>query len=510
MCPKRVRNELAPSRLDVQLAPLHYAPRRWPAVVSLFPRNGALLTYARRNGPLRLGLCGLCLVDHASDSGEIRRFLRSSSQLFGREAERTRIEELHALASGRPVGVAIEGAPGIGKTTVWRDATERARDRGYRVLLAAPSEPDTELAFSGLGDLFESLEDELFDRLPDPQRRALRAALFLSDAGEAPADLDALPRAAFGVLRQLALDATVVVAIDDEQWLDRASARVLAFALRRVREEPICLLLSRRAGSGGALWSEVKDASGPGIERIELEGVDVTTTQRLLCAVLESEVSRRLLERVHDVSGGNPLYVLALGAELKCASGAGDWHELPIPSTLADAIAQQLGRVRAGVEAPLFAVAALAAPTVGLLSAALQGFDVRDLDEAVRAGVIESDGERIRFTHPLLASVHYASVPVSERHELHLRLAAAVPDAEERALHLAAGTERPDEHVAAELETAAGLAVRRGAPEAAAELLEHAIRLTPADHRSARWARTTTAAAQHYAAGEFERVRQLL
>jgi DNA-binding CsgD family transcriptional regulator len=452
------------------------------------------------------------MADHARGKSGINSAIcrESLSQLFGREAERTRIEELLARASGGPVGIALEGAPGIGKTTVWRNATERARVLGYRVLVAAPSEPDRTLAFSGLGDLFESLGDELFDRLPDPQRRALRAALFLDDAGEVPADLDALPRAVFGVLRQLAVDATVVVAIDDEQWLDRSSARVLAFALRRIREEPICLLLSRRAGSNGPLWSEVKDAFGPGIERIKLEGVDVATTQCLLGGLLGSKLSRRLLERVHQVSGGNPLYALALGAELKRSGGAGDPRELRIPSTLADAIAQRLGRVRAGVEAPLFAIAALAAPRVGLLGAALEGFDVRDLDEAVRAGVIERAGERIGFTHPLLASVHYASVPVSERRELHLRLAAAVPDAEERALHLALGTETPDGDVAREIERAAELAARRGAPEAAAELLEHAIRLTPADHRSARWARTTSAADQHYAAGEFERVRELL
>jgi DNA-binding NarL/FixJ family response regulator len=91
-----------------------------------------------------------------------------------------------------------------------------------------------------------------------------------------------------------------------------------------------------------------------------------------------------------------------------------------------------------------------------------------------------------------------------------LRLAAAVADPEERAVHLAAGTEQPDEGVAAEIERAAELAARRGAPEAAAELLEHALRLTPPDRRSVRWARTVIASERHYDAGEFERVRGLL
>ena len=176
--------------------------------------------------------------------------------MFGRELERVWIEGLLDRARAGPVGIAIEGTPGIGKTTVWRHAVDASRLRGYRVLEATPSEPDAALAFSGLGDLFDGLADDRLARLPDPQRRALSAALFRSDAADAPVDLEALPRAVLGVLRGLADEATVVVAIDDEQWLDRSSARVLAFALRRIREERICLLLSRRADgallAGGA------------------------------------------------------------------------------------------------------------------------------------------------------------------------------------------------------------------------------------------------------------------
>jgi DNA-binding CsgD family transcriptional regulator len=431
--------------------------------------------------------------------------------LFGREAERTRIKGLLARAEDGPVGIAIEGSAGIGKTTVWRDALAGARRCGYRVLVAAPSEADAALAFSGLGDLLDGLSVDVLNRLPDPQRRALSAALFLSDASEAPESLDALPRAVLSVLRDLAADLTVVVAIDDEQWLDRASARVLAFALDRVREERVCLLLSRRARSEGPLWTEARDRFAPGVEVVELAGVDMETTQRLLATVLESKIPRRVLRRVHEISGGNPLYVLALGAELEhTGASTNDWRGLRIPTTLTEAITQRLERARPGAEAPLFAVAALADPTLSVLTAALDGFEVDDLGHAVTAGVIEIAGERVRFTHPLLASVHYASVPARERHELHLRLARAVADAEERALHLALGTAEPDERVARELEHAAELAARRGAPEAAAELLEHASRLTSPSEDARRQSRTVTAAEQHYLAGDSERVRELL
>ena len=442
---------------------------------------------------------------------ESRSFVGAWSQLFGRSVERARIDELLARASSGPVAVAVDGAPGVGKTTVWRYALDGAIGRGYRVLAASPCEADGALAFSGLGDLFDGLPVQLVDYLPDPQRRALRAALFLSGAPESATGLDALPRAVLSVLRQLAAEGTVVIAIDDEQWLDRSSSRVLAFALRRIREERICLLLSRRAQGEGTLWPEIRDAFADGVEVIALAGVDAATTHRMLAAALGAKIPRRVLERIHEVSGGNPLYVLALGAELKRRNGsAQDWQELPLPSTLTNAIARRLEHVRAGADAPLFAIAALADPTLAMLDAALDEFDVRDLDDSIRAGVIEIEEERVRFTHPLLASVHYASLPPSERRELHLRLADAVSDMEERARHLALGTEVPDEKVAGELDLAAALAVRRGAPEAAAELLEHAIRLTSADEEETRWARTIRAADQRYAAGDAPRVRKLL
>jgi len=432
-------------------------------------------------------------------------------ELFGREPERARIEQLLDRASRGPVGIAIAGTPGIGKTTIWRYAVEAARARGYLMMEAAPSEMDAALAFSGLGDLFDGLTDDSCADLPDPQRRALRAALFLSEAGGAPADLDALPRAVLGVLRGLAGEATVVVAIDDEQWLDRASARVVAFALRRIRDERICLLLSRRAASDGALWPEVSDGFLAGIGVIELAGLDLAATHRLLAASLQRKIPRRELERVHGISGGNPLYALAIGAELdRTNRGVGSLEEVPIPRTLSDAIAQRLEHVRPGAEAPLFAIAAVADPTLTLLRAALDEFDAGKLDAAVRAGVIDATGGHIRFSHPLLASVHYASVPIPQRQQLHLRLAGAVADAEERAHHLALGAEAPNEDVAREIEHAAALAARRGAPESAAELLEHAIRFTPSDQTEARWSRTLAAADQHSLANDHHQVADLL
>ena len=290
------------------------------------------------------------------------------SQLFGREAERIRIEELLALASGGPVGIAVEGAPGIGKTTVWRDAVENARG----AWLPGPG-GGAERAGRGAGVLGawrpvrRCCRSSCSSRLPDPQRRALSAALFLSEPTDAPVDVDALPRAVLGVLRQLAADATVVVAIDDEQWLDRASARVLAFALRRISEERICLLLSRRADSDGAAL-----VRGQGC--VSLLGLKSSSSRDVDVGPRPAPAGQRA--RVQDPSAPAGAGPRGLGRQPPLRPGAWrraearengsveDWRELPIPSTLADAIAQRLEHVRTGVEAPLFAIAALADPTV--------------------------------------------------------------------------------------------------------------------------------------------------
>jgi hypothetical protein len=155
------------------------------------------------------------------------------TQPLGRHEERGQIELLLDSVANGPTGLALEGIAGIGKTTLVRDAIASASRRGYQVIATAPAEPDSSLAFAGLGDLFDRLPEDIAAALPDPQRRALGAALFVEDAAQAPADQQALPRAVLTVVRRLSATAPLLVAIDDEQWLDRPSARVLAFALCR-------------------------------------------------------------------------------------------------------------------------------------------------------------------------------------------------------------------------------------------------------------------------------------
>ncbi len=433
------------------------------------------------------------------------------TRALGRYEERAEIERLLDAATGGPAGLAVEGAPGIGKTTLWREALSGARGRGFNVIATAPAEPDASLAFSGLGDLFDGIDETALNALPGPQRRALNAALLLEDALP-QADRQALLRAALHVLRALAAGAPLLVAIDDEQWLDRASARALAFALCRLRDERACVLLTRRPHSDGALWPELARGYGPaGLPMLRLGPLDMSAIHELLVAQLNWPVPRPVLRRIYAVSGGNPLYALAIARELRAGGPmrAGE-PDLPIPETLVAAIGQRLDRLEPRAEAPLLVVSTLSNPTIAQIHAVLPLFALSDLDSARSAGIIDLAGERVRFTHPLLASTHYTRTPANRRRELHRMLAEAAGDEEERAHHLARGAEAPDRLIAMTLQHAADRASGRGAPEVAAELLEQACRLTPADAVEARHSRMVAAAEQHLASGDLAKVRAIL
>jgi DNA-binding CsgD family transcriptional regulator len=443
---------------------------------------------------------------YSSRSGGVERRL---GPMFGRDAERAQIERVLDATAAGPAGLALEGTPGIGKTTLWRAAVQSARGRGYRVLTTAPGEPDAVLAFVGLGDLFDEAVPEFAADLPDPQREALAGALSLDRAPEGAAESTALPRAILTMIRRLAQNGPMVLAIDDEQWLDRASARVLAFALCRLRDEPVCVLLTRRVESDGALWPALaRNFGSDGLRALTVAPLDPGTLDALLRAQLGRTIPRPVLRRVHATSGGNPLFALAIAREFDASVARPD--DIPIPRTLSDAMQQRLRGIDDRAYDPLLTIAAVSQPTLLTLQAALPDFRLSDLDSAVRAEIIEVTRERFRFTHPLLASTHYASAPAVKRRELHRVLADVLEDEEERARHLALGADAPDRQIALALEQAADLATARGAPEAAALLLEDAATLTPIDTVEARWSRAIAAAERHLAGGNAARARELL
>jgi hypothetical protein len=135
---------------------------------------------------------------------------------------------------------------------------------------------------------------------------------------------------------------------------------------------------------------------------------------------------------------------------------------------------------------------------------------VGGLDEALAAGIVERDGVLVRFRHPLFGSLVYADASTPQRHQTHRLLAELVDEPEEQALHLALGTQEPDERAAGRLEDAAQRASARGAPDAAAQLAEHASRLTPARWSPTDCRRRFATSNYHARAGNGPRARDLL
>ena len=169
---------------------------------------------------------------------------------------------------------------------------------------------------------------------------------------------------------------------------------------------------------------------------------------------------------------------------MRFSDGAAGWvpgEELPIPSNLEELVHERVDRLGApGLEVARV-VAALADPTVRLVEAAAGRLAEAGLRDAIEARILEVDGERLRFTHPLLRSAVSSRATPAQRRSLHARLAQVAPSTEERARHLALAAVRPSREVAAVVEEAAESVHARGAAAAAAELAELAVRLTPAD-----------------------------
>jgi AAA ATPase domain len=200
--------------------------------------------------------------------------------ILGRDAELAEVQSFVGSGSGGPTALLLEGTAGIGKTTLWRAGVSFARARGHRVLSCRAAEAEARLSYAALGDLFDF---ELPD-LPAPQRRALDAALLREEVEGAPPDQRAVSLASLGVLRALAASAPVIIAIDDVQWLDAPSARVLAFVVRRLGDAPIRTLVALRVGSGGDPLALGRAGPAPSLHRVSIGPLREEAMTRLLRA----------------------------------------------------------------------------------------------------------------------------------------------------------------------------------------------------------------------------------
>jgi DNA-binding CsgD family transcriptional regulator len=427
-------------------------------------------------------------------------------QLAGRRSEMAGVDRVLELLSDGPAALVLEGDPGIGKTTVWRAAVDAARSRSYRVLVCRASESEGALSFLGLGDLLDSVSSEALEDLPEPQRLALELAL-LRSVGEGSPDRVGLARGTLAVVRASTGERPTVLAIDDVQWFDPPSADVLRFVAHRLTDERLGLLVSARTGGASSLEL---DRALPGVRlvRLRLEPLSFEELEEVVRLHVRVSFTRPTWRTLYRTSGGNPFFAIQLAEALERRGERSPGQQLAIPETLAEAVRERLAALSSGARTALLPIAALAQPTLTLVQSGAA--DAGGVAEALTAGLLQLDGERLRFAHPLLASYVYGDVSEDERRDVHAQLAPLVTDPEERALHLGRGTVDASESVATALEGAADQAARRGHPEIAAELAEHSIRLTPAECADDRSRRVCKAATFLFRAGDGPRSRELL
>jgi DNA-binding CsgD family transcriptional regulator len=401
----------------------------------------------------------------------------SVPHLAGREDELTALLELLEAPDEVPATAVIVGGAGIGKTALWLAGVEAAQARGYLVLSCRPVEAEAAFSFAGLADLIGDLLPAVLPDLPRPQRRALEAALALSESDGQGAEEGVVAFAFLSTLRKLAVASRLLLAIDDVQWLDAPSLVMLRFALARLDAEPIAAILTAR--DEAPAWLR-RGASDERLLHLELDGLSVGALHELLRARVEVALSRPTLLRIWETSGGNPFFALELAGAIQRRGGSVDLgEELPLPATLEELVHERVDRL--GVAGLLVAriVAALADPTVASVASPAGRRAEAGLRDTLESHILEVDGERLRFTHPLLRSAIWSRATPAQRRSLHARLAEVAPSAEERARHLALAAVGPSREIAAVVEEAARNAQARGAPAAAAELAELALRLTP-------------------------------
>jgi DNA-binding CsgD family transcriptional regulator len=421
--------------------------------------------------------------------------------LFGRQREREVLDRvLEGAREGRGGVLAVYGEPGVGKTALLGYAIETGRN--FRISRTSGVEGEMELAFAALQQLCSPSFD-LLEHLPQPQREAMEVALGLS-AGRPPNPF-LVGLAVLNLLSEAAERQPLLCLVDDAQWLDSASARVLAFVARRLLAERIAMVFAAR---------EPLEALD-GFAELQVEPLGHRDARALLDSVLPARLDERVLEQIVTETRGNPLALLELPRGLTPAQLAGGFGlpgALPLSARIEQSFERRLVRLPRDARRLLLLAAAepVGDPAVLWRAGKLLGIP----ESAVH--IVESDGllvlgPQVAFRHPLVRSAVYAAVEPNERREIHRALAEATDpklDPDRRAWHRAQAAAGPDEDVAAELERSATRAQARGGVAAVAAFLERAAALTPEPTHRAR--RLLAAAAAKRDAGDLEAALGLL
>ena len=426
-----------------------------------------------------------------------------ATSLTDRRAERDALGRLvEAIRASESRVLVLRGDPGVGKTVLLDYLAGQASGSGCRVARVVGVQSEMELAFAGLHQLCAPMLGRA-ERLPVPQRDALRTAFGIS-VGPAP-DRFFVGLAVLSLLSEVAGERPLICLIDDEQWLDQASAQALGFTARRLGADPVGLVFAAREPG----------AELTGLPELEIDGLRDEDARALLESALAGPLDARVRDLIVAETRGNPLALLELPRGLSPAELAGGFGlpgAAPLIGRIEDSFTRQLDALPAQTRRLLALAAADPYGDRSLVwrAAGRLGIPVHVAAPAVEAGLAEF-GAQVRFRHPLARLAVYRSAPFADRQQMHAALAEVtdpIADPDRRAWHRAQAAAGPDEEVAVELERSAGRAQARGGLAAAAAFLERSVALTadPARHAE----RTLAAAQASLQAGAFGKAVDLL
>jgi DNA-binding CsgD family transcriptional regulator len=430
----------------------------------------------------------------------------ADNRLIGRDVELSALRELISRTRHEGSSVLLRGEPGVGKSSVLRAAAAMGRDSSALVLEASGIESESMLPFAGLHQLLRPLLARP-SALPEIQQRALLTALGLRD-GPAP-QLFLIALAALTLITDTAATQPVILVVDDVQWIDAPSNDVLAFISRRVRHDPVMLIMALRDGHAAAVGN--------------------ADAREITLAGLDEDSSRELLNRADDGLTGadrRAILVYARGNPLALVELPGTWRSagtrarhaapgmVPLSTRLERAFAARIRELPsltrdalliAAVNAEESLIEVLAGTAV--LSGSRVTTDI--LEPAQQSRLVTFDEAAIRFRHPLVRSGVLYSESLHRRQAAHAAMSQVLlARSYRRVWHEAQSVDGPDDDIADRLDASHAASVARGSVATAVAALERAAQLTT-DSRTRGW-RLLTAAQHAFALGHTELVNRLV
>ncbi|MGV9915439.1 ATP-binding protein [Streptomyces tendae] len=398
-----------------------------------------------------------------------------ATRLVGRHDDLSFIRSFFDDAAIQGAALLVTGEAGVGKSALLDALAGGAAQRGVRVLRARGVQFEADISYAGLNQLLVPLFDE-FEILDEGHREALRVAVGIG-SGPTP-DRLLTSTAVLLLLRVISMETPLLVIVDDLPWIDRATTSVLGFIARRLVGSNVSFVAACRNGSESFFETS-------GLTEHRLQPLDEAAADELISLThpdVSSTVRRRIVAEAH----GNPLALVelpaALSKEQRSALSAIP-PVLPLSERLQKLFVSRVHNLPEPTR-ELLLLAALdgTGDLAPIEAAAADRAVIDDLAPAERDRLVGvSTGNRqLTFRHPLIGSAVVAQATASERRRAHQALADALVDhPERRAWHLGEAAVGPDENVAALLEQAAHLRMRRGDALGAVTALTRAAGLSP-------------------------------